>query len=156
LAFDRLNPETEQGLGAKILPAKEPLVGDVRGTLLLLLGAVAVVLLIACANVANLLLARSAARANFRFARLSALAADVSCGRLTVRQRCQKDALHHAENRGVRSNPECQCEYGNCAKGRGSCKVADSVANVFQKAVEHEEFLTQLGISVFLLWRFRV
>ncbi len=57
----------------------------------------------------------------------------------------KQNIFDHAENRRVRSNPQRQCEYGNGGKARGSCQVADSVANVFQKAIEHEEFLTQLG-----------
>ena len=58
------NPASNAGWGAKLVPAHEQIVGNVRGTIWVLFGAVVLVLGIACANVANVVLARSARTAH--------------------------------------------------------------------------------------------
>ncbi len=55
-------PKTNAGFGGSVISLRDSIVGQVRPTLLIVLGFVALVLLIACANIANLQLARSTSR----------------------------------------------------------------------------------------------
>jgi predicted permease len=55
-------PNTDRGLGVRMVPLKDTVVGGTRTSLWVLYGAVSVLLLIACTNIAALLLSRAAKR----------------------------------------------------------------------------------------------
>jgi predicted permease len=55
-------PKDNAGWGAIIVPLHELIVGDIRKTLMMLVGAVALLLLIACANAGNVMFTRAIAR----------------------------------------------------------------------------------------------
>ena len=71
-------PNSNQFLGARVMPLREAVVGSVQSMLELLAAAVAAVLLIASVNVANLVLGRAqGGRASLPCARRSAAVPDV-------------------------------------------------------------------------------
>src|ERR1043166_8634307 len=76
-------PDTNKGNGATVGSLKERLVGNIRGTLWLLLGAVGFVLMIACVNVGNLMLARATGRR-----REFAIRVALGAGRWPVLRQC--------------------------------------------------------------------
>jgi predicted permease len=86
--LEREYPDDNKQWGALVLPLQDDMVGDVRDSLMLLLGAVALVLLIACANLANLMLVRTHGRA-----KEIALRGALGAGRLRVIQQMLAEGL---------------------------------------------------------------
>ncbi len=63
--------QSNSSRGARVILLSQSFAGDIRPTLLLLLGAAGFVLLIACSNVGNMSLARAVARQRWRSGRRS-------------------------------------------------------------------------------------
>ena len=124
--------------GIAMQSATEGVVGDVRGRLVLLLGAVGLVLLIACANVANLLLARAAARQ-----REIAVRVAIGAGQARVASQLLVESVARALLGGVLG---VLLAYGAMAIVR--TWLAGRIPRIDEVAIDLRMLLFALGLSV--------
>lgn len=89
-------PATNTGLGARVMPLHEAVVGDVRRVLWMLQAAVLVLLFVAAANVAHLLIGRAASRGHELAVRVS-----LGAGRSDLARQMFGEALAYALPGGV-------------------------------------------------------
>ena len=137
-SVDQLHPDEERGLETMLFPLHELIVGDVRGTILLLFGAVGIVLLIACANVANLVLVRSAARVR-EFAVRTALGAKPA---RIVRQLITENVLLSLAGGGVGLAVAQSGLVGLLAAVPGGLPRGDNIS------INFDVLLFALGVSI--------
>src|SRR6185295_14603770 len=126
------------GWGATVVPLREAIVGDIRTTLVLLLGAVGLVLLIACANVGNLLFTRALSRRKEIAIRLA-----LGAGRGRVFQQQLTEALLLAAAGGVLG---LLLAYGTLTAA--STLLAGQVPRAEEISIDARVLLFALGASI--------
>jgi predicted permease len=122
----------------RLVPLQERVVGDVRHSLMLLLGAVGLVLLIGCVNVANLLLARASARG-----REMALRQALGAGRARLTRQLLTEGVLLSLLGGIAGLAILFCTQGFLAR-----LVPDSLPRLNEVSINSSVLLFALGAAL--------
>ena len=131
-------PAQNAGWGGTAIPLQALIVGDVRTSLVMLLGAVALVLLIACANVGNLILARSLGRR-----KEIAIRAALGAGRRRVFQHLLAESLLLALAGGATG-----LLLANLAIGAGRSLLSNQIPRADEASIDGRVLLFVLAASL--------
>ena len=136
--LEQAYPAENAGWGGTAIPLQELIVGDVRRSLMMLLGAVALVLLIACANVGNLILARAMNRR-----KEIAIRAALGAGRRRVFQHLLVESLVLAAAGGAAG-----LLLARLAIGAGASLLADQIPRAEEATIDGRVLLFVIAASI--------